>query len=378
MSDAPLDEATVAARPSRRLIAGILAVVVGVAVAGYSRTGSPRLAGIGATPTSAAAAASAAGGQAGSDAAASEARQRSIEQIAAMVDSLAERMKSRPDDAEGWTMLARSYAVLGRFAESLPAYRRASELQPRNAGLLADHADAAAASQGTLANAETAQLLERALAIDPQQPKALALAGTLAYERGDFAAAAGHWQKIADAMPPGSETAKQVQAGIAEARQRASAAAAASVPAAPHALAATSAPAASARASTAAASPPVAAGAASATVSGTVSLAPALAASAAPDDTVFVFARAAEGGRMPLAILRARVADLPLSFTLDDSSAMSPTARLSGASSVVVAARISKSGNAMPQAGDLTGESAPIAPGTRGLSIRIDRVVGAR
>ena len=109
-----------------------------------------------------------------------------------------------------------------------------------------------------------------------------------------------------------------------------------------------------------------------------MTLAPALAASAAPGDTVFVFARASEGARMPLAILRARVADLPLSFTLDDSSAMSPAARLSGASSVVVAARISKSGNAMPQPGDLTGESAPIAPGTRGLAIRIDRVVGAR
>ena len=81
---------------------------------------------------------------------------------------------------------------------------------------------------------------------------------------------------------------------------------------------------------------------------------------------------------MPLAILRARVADLPLTFTLDDSSAMSPAARLSGANSVVVAARVSKSGNAMAQPGDLAGESAPVAPGASGLSIRIDRVVGSR
>ena len=251
-----------------------------------------------------------------------------------MVDSLAERMKSRPDDAEGWTMLARSYAVLGRFAESLPAYRRASELQPRDAGLLADYADASAASHGTLANPETAQLLERALAIDPQQPKALALAGTLAYDRGDFAGAVAHWQKIADALPPGSPMAQQVQAGIAEARQRA---------AGPGASGAAG----LGTAALAAARPPRRHGGMRSAVggrrarrrlrrehsavSGTVTLAPALAASAAPGDTVFVFARASEGARMPLAILRARVAEQRLSFTLDDSSAMSPAARLSGA-----------------------------------------------
>jgi cytochrome c-type biogenesis protein CcmH len=363
------------ARPSIALVAGIVAVVVAVAVAGYATTGSPALAGLGSQPA-AAGAAPAAGGQPGADAAAIEARQRSLEQIASMVDTLAQRMKDRPDDAEGWTMLARSYTLLGRFAEALPAYRRASELQPRNAGLLADHADASAASQGTLANPETVQLLERALAIDPQQPKALALAGTLAYERGDFAAAVAHWQKIADALPPGSEMAQQMQAGIAEARQRA-AGAAASAPAAtgPHTTPAASAPATAPARATAAAPAP---GAASAAISGTVTLAPALAGNAAPNDTVFVFARASEGARMPLAIVRARVADLPLAFTLDDSSAMSPAARLSGATRVVVAARISRSGNATPQPGDFIGESAPVTPGTRDLSIRIDQVVGNR
>ncbi len=362
------------ARPSRALIASIVAAVVAVAVAGYARTGSPQLAGLGGRAAPAAATPAAAGSQPGGDAAAIAARQRSLEQIASMVDTLAERMKSRPDDAEGWTMLARSYTLVGRFAESLPAYRRASELQPANAGLLADHADASAASQGTLANPETMQLLERALAIDPQQPKALALAGTLAYERGDFAAAAGHWQRIVDALPPGSEMAQQVRAGIAEARQRA-AGAAASGPAAatPPRTAAASTPA--PRRTTAATSAPAAA---STAITGTVTLAPALAGKAAPDDTVFVFARASEGARMPLAIVRARVADLPLAFTLDDSSAMSPAARLSGATSVVIAARISRTGNAMPQPGDLTGESAPVPPGTRDLSIRIDRSVENR
>ena len=113
-------------------------------------------------------------------------------------------------------------------------------------------------------------------------------------------------------------------------------------------------------------------------MSGTVTLAPGLAAQAAPGDTVFVFARAVGGGRMPLAVQRAKVGDLPLSFKLDDSMAMTPTATLSGAQQVIVGARISKSGNAIPQAGDLAGEAPPVAPGASGIAIRIDSVLGTR
>ena len=110
-------------------------------------------------------------------------------------------------------------------------------------------------------------------------------------------------------------------------------------------------------------------------VSGTVTLDPALAAQAAPGDTVFVFARAAGGGRMPLAVQRARVADLPLRFKLDDSMAMAPGMTVSSAKQVIVVARISKSGQATPSAGDLAGEAAPVAPGAANVAVRIDRVV---
>jgi cytochrome c-type biogenesis protein CcmH len=96
---------------------------------------------------------------------------------------------------------------------------------------------------------------------------------------------------------------------------------------------------------------------------------------AKPEDTVFVFARPAEGARMPLAILRKQVKDLPLQFTLDDSMAMSPANALSGASKVVVGARVSKSGNAMPQPGDLSGQSAPVSVGASGLQIEIREAV---
>ena len=103
-------------------------------------------------------------------------------------------------------------------------------------------------------------------------------------------------------------------------------------------------------------------------------VAPALAARVAPSDTLFVFARAAEGPRMPLAILKRSAAELPLSFTLDDSMAMSPELKLSGFANVVISARISKSGDAMPQSGDLEGQSAPLAGRSSGIELSIDRV----
>lgn len=111
------------------------------------------------------------------------------------------------------------------------------------------------------------------------------------------------------------------------------------------------------------------------TVSGTVSLAPALAGQAKADDTVFIFARAAEGSRMPLAMLRKQVRDLPVQFVLDDSSTMSAASKLSQAGRVIVAARISKGANAVPLKGDLAGQSAPVTVGSKGLLIEIREVV---
>ena len=188
------------------------------------------------------------------------------------------------------------------------------------------------------------RLVEHALAIDPRIEKALAIAGTIAFEAGRFAEAIDAWRRLLALAPPDGDYARAIGAGIAEAE------------------------AALAKSKSA---PSVGATA----VSGTVQLSPALSARAAPDDTLFVFARAAQGPRMPLAILRKQVRDLPLTFTLDDSMAMSPANKLSGAPAIIVGARISKSGNAMPQSGDLEGVSAVIAPGAKGLQITIDRAV---
>jgi cytochrome c-type biogenesis protein CcmH len=355
------------ARPSPALLATLAVFVLALASIGYWLTGSFSLVRGGSAP---------AGTIASTDPAAAASAPTGLQQIEAMVGKLAERMKEHPDDAEGWTMLARSYTVLGRFAEAVPAYARAAELQPGNAGLLADYADAVAATHGSANNPQSLVLIERALKADPKLPKALALAGSAAYDRGSFALAIADWQKIVEQLPPGHELTPRIEAMIAEARGRLAAG-----DAAPTARAAADATAAApsgalSGASSRASSAELAAAPAGKSVSGTVTLDPALAARVTPDDAVFVFARAATGSRMPLAVRRAQVKDLPLAFTLDDSMAMAPGMTLSSAPQLVVGARISKSGNAMAQPGDLAGEASGIAPGARNVAIRIGTVVG--
>lgn len=338
------------AGPRRRLgLTAALAVFSLVVVGGgYGWLGAPGLLDLGPGSRSAAAPPPAAASSAGGDPARA--------QIAAMVDQLAERLKSRPDDAEGWQMLSRSYAALGRHAEAVEAYRKAVALNPRDPSLLVDLGASLVALDRDAMHGEPTRLVERALALDPAHPKALAFAGLIAFDRKDYPTAVKHWEALSRVEPPDSPFAQQIRASVAQARQLAGLPP--SAEAAPAAVPATSSP-----------SP----AGAPARVSGTVRLAPSLKDRVAPDDTLFVFARAAGEGapRMPLAILRRQAKDLPLQFTLDDSLSMSPAARLSGATQVVVGARLSRSGDAMPQPGDLQGLSAAVAVGTTGLQIEI-------
>ena len=272
------------------------------------------------------------------------------EQIEKMVTALSERLKAEPNDADGWLMLGRSYTALGRYRDAAIALGRANQLRPGNASLLADWADIVGMAQGKRLAGEPARLVQQALDIDPRHVKALALAGSVAFEAKDYAAARGYWERLVAVLPPDAPMLRSVRGNIAEATTLEGGVAVAAVPA------------------------PAAASAAVATrVAGSAELSPALAARMAPGDTLFVFARAAEGPRMPLAIVR-REASLPFAFTLDDSMAMSPQMRLSGFTRVVVGARISKSGNATPQAGDLIGQSAVVAPGAAGVRVLIDQI----
>lgn len=284
----------------------------------------------------------------------------SFDKIREMAARLAERLKQHPDDGEGWAMLARSYRVLGQFKEASDAYQHAIKLVPGDAQLLADYADALAMSQGQTLEGEPIRIVEQALKIDPNNLKALALAGTAAFDGKNYKLAIGYWQKAVKLSPPDSEFTQSLQSGLQEAEALASG----QPPAQnlPNIM--------PERTNEAAA--PAAAGAG---ISGKVSLSPALAGKVSPGDTVFIFARAASGPRMPLAILTRKASELPADFTLDDSSAMGPNYRLSNFDKVVVMARVSKSGNATPQSGDLEGSIGPVANTSRSVNIRIDHAL---
>ena len=292
----------------------------------------------------------------------------SQEQLNAMVQGLAERLRQQPDDAKGWAMLARSYMVMGQHAQAKKALQELVRLRPDDPSALADLADAAGMVQGRSLEGEPIGYVRRALKIDPKHVKALALAGTDAFARRDYLQAARYWETITTVEPPESPVHQQAKAGVEEARRLA-----AGGPSSP-VLAAQDPPqnAAQNAAPTRAGAP--AQGAAS--VSGTVTLSAALRTKVAPEDTVFVFARPADGSRVPLAILRKQVKDLPLKFTLDDSMGMGqgPNQGLAAAQQVIVGARVSKSGQAMPQPGDLEGFSPAVPVGKTGVQVEISTV----
>lgn len=257
------------------------------------------------------------------------------QQVEAMVARLAVKLRDNPDDVDGWKLLGRSYSALGRFQEAAGAYAHAATRAPRDAQLLADFADALGMARGQTLQGEPEKLVQRALEIDPKNLKALALAGTAAFERKEFQKAADTWRRMLELVPAGGEDARAIQGNIDEALALKG----------------------------------------GRVLRGEVRLADKLKARASPDDVVFIFARAVDGPPMPLAVLRKRVRDLPASFALDDSMAMAPGAKLSGYPRVVVSARVTKSGNANPGPGDLQGASGAVANDASNVRVLIDSVV---
>lgn len=276
--------------------------------------------------------------------------QASAAEIEKMVATLAARLEKDPGNLEGWAMLGRSYLVTGRLADAAKAFDKAGPAMEASTELMLQVAELSAELNEGRIEGRGRELLQRVLKAEPQNPQALVLAGTDAFFRQQYADAVRHWEAVLAQLPPGSPDAQNLTAGIEKARSLQGEAPAG----------------ARARAE---AKPPAAAGK---TVSGRVTLAPALAGKASPDDVVFIFARAAEGPRMPLAVVRTRVADLPQDFTLDDSMALSPEFKLSSAGTLRIEARVSKSGDATARPGDLRGESGPVQPGASKLGIVID------
>lgn len=139
------------------------------------------------------------------------------EQIEGMVARLATRLKSNPDDAAGWRMLARSYETLRRFDQAAVAYANLLRIGPETPELLADYAVVLGMSQDQTLTGEPEQLIKRALAMDPDNIQALALAGSAAYERHDYAQAVAPWRRLLSLVPQDSDMAKSIAANIAKA-----------------------------------------------------------------------------------------------------------------------------------------------------------------
>jgi cytochrome c-type biogenesis protein CcmH len=275
------------------------------------------------------------------------------------ISALEQKVEANPADGESILLLARAYMEAGRFADSAKAYENLTQYISDEAWIWADYADALAMAQNQSLRGKPTDLINKALKIDPDSMKGLALAGSAAMERGDFAAAIKHWERLRSLLPSDSEDAKMIEGGLAEARQMMSHIKGGKAPMALEQIA-----------------PPVqAAASGKERITGKVTLSDSLKGKYSPDDTVFVLARAAEGPKMPLAILRKQVRDLPLTFELDDSMAMQPQMKLSAFDKVVVVARISKSGTAMPEAGDAQGLSQAMSPGAKGVNVKIDQMV---
>ena len=273
------------------------------------------------------------------------------QEVEAMLPQLTQHLQQQPDDIEAWQMLGRALISLQRFPDAAQAYEKITLLKPDSAQALADYADALGMAQGQKLTGKPTQMIQQALKLDPKNSKARYLAGFAAIEEGKPKEAIAHWEKLLAALPPEQTGVDMLRQKIAELKQQ------------------------SGLPETANATPSAAPAGTTASISGKVRIKSALNNQADPEDTLFVFARAVSGPKMPLALLRVKVKDLPVDFNLDDSMSMSPQMKLSNFPDVVIVARVSKSGTAMTQPGDLEGVSAPVKLGAKNVQVEISRKI---
>lgn len=293
-----------------------------------------------------------------------------------LIERVRTRLRDSPTDIEGWQMLGRAELARGNPQPAREAFDKALVLAPNNAQIKVDLADAIAQTQGAVLEGRPIALIREALASEPRNPKGLALAGAYEVRQGNTAAALANWKTLLTVLPPDTDQARQIVGLVADLEAGRTPQVGPAAAAAPTAPAAAETGSRQAAASGGAASADPGAGA----LSGRIQIDAALAGKLRPDDTLFVVARSLDAQGQPsgppLAVLRARGADLPLSFTLDDRLAMGPMAKLSSVApgtQVKVVARISRSGEAATRSGDLQGSSDPVKPGTSGMTIVISK-----
>ncbi|HEC29467.1 MAG TPA: c-type cytochrome biogenesis protein CcmI [Gammaproteobacteria bacterium] len=279
---------------------------------------------------------------------------QAIQSLEEMVTKLEQRLEQEPDNAQGWYLLARSYMQTRQFTKAENAYQQLARLADNDPDVWADYADIAAVNQKGSLQGRPYKFIKRALSLQPRHPKALWLAGTYHYQKKEYSTAIRFWKILLKLVPQESKDYKMIGNNIADAQKRLGI-----QPQSTNKQPEKRQPAATA-----------------VIIKGRVQLDKGIAGKAGPTDTVFVYARAARGPRMPLAVVRKQVKDLPFDFTLDDSMAMMPQMKLSAFDRVVISARISKSGNAITQSGDLASDNLEVnTKDKNALQLNINKIV---
>jgi len=268
--------------------------------------------------------------------------------LAKMAQTLAEKLQAKPDNLQGWVMLGRTYRTLENFDAALKAYDSALKLSADD-DLKLERIEIIAMQRQGQFEGEPWNVIREVLQRDPQHFGALLTAGSASYAEGKFADALRYWEQARKPLDANNPDLEGLENAIAAVRDRLG------MPSAKSSLTASS----------------TSVATSGLNVTGQVNLSASLKSKASPNDVVFIYATPANGDRMPLAIFKTTVSQLPLNFTLDDSSAMTPDRKLSAAGEVMVKVRVSKSGNAMPQSGDLSGSLGPVKVGAKGLKLEI-------
>lgn len=262
-----------------------------------------------------------------------------------LMQRLEDRLQERPGNLTYLAILARHYMGTQDYQRALVNYAKLVELLPNDAEARAFYAQALYLARGRKIDAEVAAAMDQVLALDPHNRTVLGMMGIHAFEQGEFQQAIDAWQRLLQGMDPSSPGADMIRRGIAQAQQRLG-------------IEPSSAKAGAGEVATSAAA-----------VSVEVSLGADV--NVSPHMAVFIYAKAASGPPMPLAVKRATVADLPMQVTLNDSMAMMPSMKLSSFPRVVVGARISSSGQATPSSGDWQALSEPLDPQAAGAKVSL-------
>ena len=265
------------------------------------------------------------------------------ENVEKMVAEFAAKMEKDPGNLKGWAMLARSYRILGRNEDAAKAYARAGDYIDTDPQLLADYADVLATNANGSFVGKPLQLVKQALKLDPNNLMALWLSGTADYNAGNYKAAVQTWEKLAQQLPPNTDEARAIQGSISQAQSKGG---------------------------LTPSKPVVASGK---SISGKIELSPTLKSKVQPEDIVLVIARK-PGERMPVAVLKVAAGNFPMSFSLNDSLSMNPNVLLSQLSEVSIEVRISKTGMAKAEAGDLISSPKTIQVGASNVLLLVDQV----